>query len=441
MSAHHRLAQYELMQLEAGNVRNLMLCMPPGSAKSTHGSVFFPTWYIGRNPDKSIIGASHTQELAERFGRRSRNLISSDDYASIFPDVSIAADSSAAHRWETSQGGEYFAAGVGGAVTGRRADLGIIDDPVKSREDADSERMRDRAWDWYVNDFLTRLKPGAKQLVIMTRWHEDDLGGRILNQYGKDWRLIEIAMEALPNDPLGRKQGDLLWPEWYTSEMVDRAKQDVRSWNALYQQQPTSETGDYFNKSWFGEYETLPKDLRLYGASDFAVSEGRGDFSEHGVFGIDADLNIYVKDWWYGQTSPDIWVESWCDLILAHSPLIWFGESGVIKNAVGPLLRQRMNERGAGQRIEWMASIHDKEVRARAIQGRFSMGKVFFPKNAPWKAHVIGQLLRFPSGQHDDAVDVFSLIGRGLDFIGTGRRPKISLDIKQATGAADGWMS
>lgn len=420
-SAHHRLLIEKLEAVERGDIPRLMVCMPPGSAKSTYSSIEFPAWALGRNPKMSVIAASHTQELADRFGRRVRNVVASAEFGRVF-GVGVADDSSSAGRWDTTRGGEYFAAGVGGSITGRRADLVVIDDPVKSREDADSERSREKAWDWYVNDLLTRLKPGARQIVVMTRWHEDDLGGRILERERDKWHLLELPMEAMPNDPLGRKVGDRLWPDWFTDEMVSQAKRDTRSWNALYQQQPAADEGDYFKSEWFDDFDKLPTPLRIYGASDFAVTEGGGDYTEHGVFGVDIAGNIYVIDWWRDQAASDVWIERMCDLILEHEPLCWFGESGPIRRAVEPFLKRRMNERKALARVEWLPSISDKPTRARSIQALCSMRKVMFPAHSKWASDVKGQMLRFPAGKHDDAVDVMSLIGRGLSFIGSPRR-------------------
>lgn len=435
-AAHHKLLMGSLEAIERGEIERLMVCMPPGSAKSTYTSVIFPAWFMGRNPAMSVIAASHTQELAERFGRRVRNIVAGVDYSNLF-GISLSDDSQAAGRWDNTKGGEYFVAGVGGSITGRRADLAIIDDPVKSREDADSERSREKAWDWYVNDLLTRLKPGARQIVVMTRWHEDDLGGRILDRERDRWHVIELAMEAMPNDPLGRKTGERLWPEWFTDDMVAVAKMDVRAWNALYQQQPAAEDGDYFKAEWFGEYEDAPENLNIYAASDYAVTEGGGDYTEHGVVGVDQNSNIYVLDWWYGQTAADEWIERKCDLVLQHKPRCWFGESGPIRRSVEPFMMKRMQERNAYCRIEWLASIADKTARGRSIQARASMGKVFFPKHAPWKAHVMGQLLKFPAGKHDDAVDVFTLIGRGLEFVKDVPKPRQKTERRIV---ASGWM-
>jgi predicted phage terminase large subunit-like protein len=431
---HHLLLIKALEAVERGDIERLMVCMPPGSAKSTYTSIEFPAWYLGRNPERSVIAASHTQELAERFGRRVRNVCASDAVAKVF-GIGVAEDSSSAGRWDTTRGGEYFAAGVGGSITGRRADLAVIDDPVKSREDADSERSRQKAWDWYTNDLLTRLKPGAKQIVVMTRWHEDDLGGRILDRERSRWHLIELAMEALPGDPLGRKAGERLWPDWFTQEMVDTAKLDVRAWNALYQQQPATEDGDYFKRDWLElEYEKLPEKLRLYGVSDFAVTEDGGDYTEHGIFGADQAGNHYVVDWWYGQTAADEWIERMCDMITHHEPQCWIGEAGPIRRSVEPFMRKRMIERGAIARVEWLASIADKPTRARSFQALASMGKVLWPKHATWKAHVQGQLLRFPAGKHDDAVDVCGLYGRGLQFVNGKTRKTYDFSKSSAVG-------
>ena len=203
----------------------------------------------------------------------------------------------------------------------------------------------------------------------------------------------------------------------------------------MYQQNPIPDDGDYFKTDWFGEYDELPKVLNIYGASDYAVTEDGGDFTEHGVFGVDQNSNIYVLDWWFGKTAADKWIDSKCDLVIKHKPKIWFGESGVIKRSVEPFMIKRMQEREAWCRIEWLASIADKTTRARSIQARASMGKVFFPKNAVWKSHVQEQMLRFPAGKNDDAVDVLSLIGRGLEFINPARAKPRAVEHRQS-----GWM-
>lgn len=435
---HHELLIDRLEAVERGEIERLMVFMPPGSAKSTYTSVEFPAWFAGRNPQASLMAVSHTSDLAERFGRRVRNIVGSREFEAVF-GVRLADDSQAAGKWETSKGGEYFAAGVGGSVTGRRADLGVIDDPVRGREDADSERQRETAWQWYLNDFLTRLKPGARQIVVMTRWHQDDLAGRILDREADRWHVVKLPMIAGLADPLGRAPGARLWPEWFTDDMVTLAKQDPRSWTALYQQEPVPEEGAYFKADWFAEFDAQPLRLSIYGASDFAVTDSAGDYTEHGIFGVDHNSNIYALDWWRGQTTADEWIERWCDLVGRHKPLCWFAESGVIRRAIEPALMRRMQERNAYCRVEWMASIHDKATRARAIQARASMGKVWLPKRAAWKPDVLTQLLTFPAGKHDDAVDVFSLLGRGLEHVIDAGKP--AAEYEAAHGGDGGWMA
>ena len=264
---HHLLLLDRLEAIERGDIDRLMVLMPPGSAKSTYVSTLFPPWYLARHPDHAIVAASHTAELAERFGRRVRNIINEH---SATLGVELAADIQAAGQWETTQGGEYFAVGVLGAVTGRRADVVVIDDPVRSRLEADSETVRERVWEWWKADLLTRLKPGAKIVLVMTRWHEDDLGGRLLAEMeagGRKWEVLRLPMEAEADDPLGRAPGAPLWPEWFTDDMRADAKRDPRTWSALYQQRPAPDTGTYFERDWLRPANAIPRreDMRIYG--------------------------------------------------------------------------------------------------------------------------------------------------------------------------------
>lgn len=418
--AHHLLLIDALEKVARREIDRLMVFMPPGSAKSTYSSILFPAWYLANRPKENIISASHTTELAERFGRRVRNIVAE---VGKTIDVQLSEDNKAAGRWSTVGGAEYFAAGVGVGIAGFRADLAIVDDPLRSRQDADSELIRNRQWDWWVADLTTRLKPNAAVVLIQTRWHEDDLAGRLLLAEPDRWHVISLAMEALPGDPLGREVGDPLWPEWFTDDMRATAKRDARTWNALYQQQPAPDDGDYFKSEYFRTYTRLPKELVFYGASDYAVTDGNGDFTEHGVFGVDADGNIYVVDWWRGQSSPDVWIEAKLDLMDQWKPVRWFSESGVIRRSIEPFLIKRMRERKVFNAIEWISSISDKPTRARSIQGRMAMGMVYFPQGKEWANELQRQMLAFPAAKHDDGVDVMGLIGRGLDSMRNAGRP------------------
>lgn len=420
---HHELIIAELEAIARGEIDRLALFLPPGSAKSTYGSVLFPPWYLARRPDAAIIAASHTAELAERWGRKARNLIAEH---SLELGISVAGDNKAAGRWETSAGGEYFAAGVGGAIAGRRADLAVIDDPVRSREDADSKKVRDAQWDWYKFDLLTRLKPGAAIVLIQTRWHEDDLAGRILSEEGDRWRVISLPMEAEDNDPLGRSPGDPLWPEWFTDQMRADAKRDARVWSALYQQRPVPDDGAYFLRDWLRPVDRLPpvETLRVYGGSDYAVTADGGDYTVHVVVGVDPEDRIYVLDVWRRQAASDEWVEAWCDLVRKWRPIEWAEETGQIKAGVGPFLDRRARERRAYCYRRQFPTRGDKAVRAQSIRGRAAMGGLYLPISAPWRAEFESELLRFPAGVHDDQVDALGLVGQLLDTMLSGRKPE-----------------
>lgn len=282
-----------------------MVFMPPGSAKSTYASILFPAWLAGGHPDKSIIAASHTATLAERFGRKVRNIIASEEHAEVFP-ARLAPDSQAAARWSMQAGGEYLAAGVGAAIVGFRADIALLDDPIAGREQADSETEREKTYQWYLNDLWTRLKPGAAVVLIMQRWHEDDLAGRLLRdmaQGGERWEVVKLRMEAETDDPLGREPGEPLWPEWFTSSMRDQAKRDVRSWSALYQQDPVPAGGGEMQAAWFMRYQRHEDDGKglRYILVDPAGERkpgrrGRKDNTAMGVFETRADGNVYLID-------------------------------------------------------------------------------------------------------------------------------------------------
>jgi predicted phage terminase large subunit-like protein len=422
---HHTLLLGHLEAVSRGDCRRLMVLMPPGSAKSTYASVLFPAWHLANNPQHALIAASHTSSLAERFGRRVRNLLA--EYGPSL-GITLSPDIQAAGQWETTGGGEYFAAGVDGPIAGRRADLAIIDDPVKSRSEADSATISERNWEWWKNDLLPRLKPGGRVILIMTRWSEIDLGGRLLDDMasgGAPWTVLKLPMEAENNDPLGRGVGEPLWPEWFTAAQRTEAKRDPRTWSALYQQSPSPDTGIYFERAWLRPVNSLPprESLRVYGASDYAVTSDAGDWSVHVVVGVDPSMRLWLLDVWRGQTASDEWVESFCDLVLQWKPLGWAEETGQIRAGVGPFMARRQRERKAYVARRGFPTRGDKSVRAQSIRGRMAMDGLHYPANAPWATDLIRELMTFPAGKHDDQVDALGLIGQLLDVMAAGEQP------------------
>jgi len=409
----------------------LVVEMPPGSAKSTYVNWLFPAWFVARNRGSNVLTASHSSELAERWGRKTRNLLQD---ASTLLSVAVSSDSGASYRWATTSGCEYYAVGVGVGIMGFRADLGIIDDPFGSRDDAESKRIRDSRWDWYVNDFSSRLKPGARRVIMHQRFHEDDLAGRIiaqLEQINRPYRRLKIRAEAVENDPLGRPPGDMLWddPKGYDYGRFLRERKlecDSRTWSALYQQDPVPDTGDYFKAEWLVPVDVLPprESLRVYGGSDYAVTSSGGDYTVHAVLGLDPDGNPWLLDLWRKQASSDEWVSSFCDLVRKWRPMSWAEEQGQIKSGVGPFLEREMRAQQAYVARERFPTKGDKAVRAQSFRGLIATRGLRIPAKAPWRADFETELLRFPAGVHDDQVDALGLVGQLLDRMISGARPK-----------------
>lgn len=432
---HHRLLIAELEAVARGDNDFLLVEMPPGSAKSTYVNWLFPAWFLAGNPGSDVLTASHSSELAERWGRKTRNLIAD---AGPILGTGLSSDSTAAYRWSTTGRSEYYAVGVDVGIMGFRARLGIIDDPFGSRSDAESPRIRDSIWTWYLNDFSSRLRPGASRVIMHQRFHEDDLAGRVVQQLdaiGKPYRRLKIRAEATADDTLGRAPGEMLWDDPkgydYGRFLRDRKQElaaDPRTWSSLYQQEPTPDTGDYFRVEWLKPIApTLIPDakrLHVYGASDYAVTSGGGDYTVHLVVGMDADNKLYVLDLWRAQADSMTWISAWCDLVKRWKPQEWAEEGGQINASLGPFLERTARERHAYTFRRQFPSRHDKAVRAQSIRGRMAMQGLYVPADAPWRVEFEGELLRFPAATHDDQVDALSLIGQLLDHIQVPTKPE-----------------
>lgn len=447
LAAHHRLIMTAVEACIRKPMGRLMLFLPPGSAKSTYASVVTPPWAMAQWPGYKVILASYAATPAERASKRCRAIVTSPEYASIWPErLGMKAGSGAVNEWELTNDSSMLAVGVLGAVTSARADLLIIDDPVAGREEANSETVRKKTREAYDDDLLTRLKPGASVILIQTRWHPEDLAGSILpeNYQGESgeivcrdglaWNVICLPAKAeRADDPLGRKAGQYLWPEWFPPEHWAQYERNARTWSSLYQQRPRPDTGNQFEAPWFEWYDEgdCPDHLRIYGASDYAVTKksltNDPDFTEHGIFGVDDGGDIWIRDWWFGQEESDVTIAAELNLAKRWRPVTTYGESGVIEKAIGPLRRRLMREAGVFVMREWLPSVTDKVSRVAGFRARAHARTVHLPRGKAWANRLVDQLVAFnglPGGQ-DDGVDVCGLIGRALDNIRDGRKPSI----------------
>lgn len=428
-AAHHRVLIEKLEAVERGDIRRLMVFMPPGSAKSTYASVVFPVWFMGRKKRRNVIVATYASDLARKIGRRARSIVRQATFTDVF-GTSLSSESSAADEWALENENEFMGGGILSGITGNRADLIVIDDPIKGRQEADSEVIRSRTKAEFQDSILTRGKPGYRVVLIQTRWHEDDLAGSILPEDydgasgpilcrdGETWEVLCIPAEARDGDPIGREPGQMLWPEWFASDHWPLYRANARTWSALYQQRPQPDEGTYFQRDWFRRYAIgeLPRHLRIYGTSDYAVTEAGGDWTVLRLWGVDADSGLWLLPGGFrGRVTADRWIEEQIDLISSRPVFAWFGEGGVIQKTIEPALKRRMFERKSMCRLEWLPSVVDKPTRARGFQARAAMGLVRIPEGPEGDA-ILDEYLRFPAGRYDDDVDNGSLIGRALDM-------------------------
>lgn len=430
---HHALTMQVIQDVIEGRLPRAMIFEPPGSAKSTYGSVVAPTWAMGKYPGYKIILSSYGSELAKKHGRRARQIVKSKKYQNIF-GTKIKGDTGAADFWALENESEYMSGGILSGITGNRCNLLIIDDPVKGREEADSETIQKKTWEAYQDDLRTRLVPGGAEIIIQTRWSENDLAGKILPENydgenglikcrdGRHWYVVCIPAECeREDDPLGREIGELLWPEWFTAEHFEGFKAQARTWSALFQQRPQPPSGIFFQREWFKRYRIgqQPAKLNHYLTSDHAPGgEEHNDFNIFRMWGIDSDGEIWLRGGFWEQSTMDKALEKLVPLIQQfrkHGLFCWFPEDDNNWKAVAGFFRKRLIKEKAFVAIEPVSPHgHDKPTKALPAQAMASMGLIHIPEG-PEGDRVIDQLVRFPTGANDDEVCALSILCRVID--------------------------
>lgn len=410
---HHRLLIRELEAVARGETKRLMINMPPGSAKSTYGSVLFPAWAMAQRAGIDVIGASNTSTMAESFSRRVMGLVR--EYS---PTLGYHLTREAAEQWETSARGRYRAAGVGGAIAGTRADLVIIDDPTRSRADAESEVVRESQWAWFTGDLRTRLKPDAAIVVIMTRWHVDDIGGRLLDRQPGLWKVISLPAQAEGDDALGRAPGEWLWSDgdYGYGRELQKAKSEyeaagaMRDWAALYQQRPTLADGAVFKVGMIGTLDALPPMGQTVRAWDLAATAQTGTRDPDWTVGVKLtrtnDGKFVVLDVTRLRGGPDE-VEA---TILATASRDGRDCRVGIPQDPGQAGKQQvlyLTRRLAGYMVESSPESGDKATRAAPVASQANVGNLVLARGA-WNASFLDELASFPSGLKDDQVDALS---------------------------------
>lgn len=399
---HLLYAARALDRVRRGECKRLMIFMPPRHGKSELVSKYFPAFLMRGHPERRVILCSYEAEFAAYWGEQAR--IVWQESAETF-HASAALRSARSNWWITPEGGYMATAGVGGGITGKGMDVGIIDDPVKNAAEAYSDTLRENAWNWYLSTFATRLEPGGAIILMMTRWHHDDLAGRLLRQQPGEWEVIRFPAIATEQDVLGRNPGDALWPERYNVQSLEAIKESsVRWWQAMYQQTPLTSEGAVASREWFGVVDSIPRGtVEVVRSWDLAATvSGKADWLV-GTKMAKVGGRFYILDVARSRTAP-------ADVIPRIASIAAQDGRGVTVTVEqegggsGKIVSSHIAAQLAGYRIVFMRPTGDKVFRALPFLDQAKAGNVFLLRG-DWNDAFLSELDTFPNGEHDDQVD------------------------------------
>lgn len=414
---HLLLIRQKLGQIFDGSLKKLMVFMPPRHGKSNAITIRFPAWYLEKRPADRVIVGAYNQTLANKFSRQTRKIATER--------MSLSKERTAVEDWETEAGGGLRAVGVGGGITGQGGNLIIIDDPVKNREEANSEAYRDKVWDWYTDDLSTRMEPGASIILIMTRWHQDDLAGRIIaSEDASNWEVIDLPALAIvgddgEKDALGREEGEALCPERYDRKALLAIKKILgASFQALYQQRPSAVEGEIWKREWWKYYKELPPGpcLMLHSWDTSFKAKQRNDPWGCLVFKVYKE-GIYVTYRVNRKMETPDGKREIRNVAAAHPPGVILIED----KASGQNIIQELKRETTLPIIAFKIGTNDKEERANLATPTVESGNVFLPEDAPWLQDFLDMMALFPNGKHDEDSDCMA---QAIIWIQQQRKPR-----------------